>query len=129
MSGARGGAADRTPGEFRRTQNRIGGSSPSNARFVPPPVEQGQAALHQWAIAIQADDDLPLLVKIGSLHAQFETSDPFGDGNERVGRLLITFLLTEWGALRHPLLYLALPLWAPAPPCRRVLQPSAIHPR
>ena len=59
MSGARGGAADRTPGEFRRTQNWIGGSSPSNARFVRPPVEQGQAALYQWAIASHADDDLP----------------------------------------------------------------------
>ena len=65
MSGARGGAADRTPGEFRRTQNWISGSSPSNARFVRPPVEQGQAALHQWAIAIHADDDLPVLVNIG----------------------------------------------------------------
>jgi hypothetical protein len=72
----RGGTADRTPGEFRRTQNWIGGSSPSNARFVPPPVEQMQAALHEWEVAIHADDDLPVLVKIGLLHAQFETIHP-----------------------------------------------------
>jgi len=107
MSGVRGGTADRTPGEFRRTQNWIGGSSPSNARFVPPPVEQMQAALHEWELAIHADDDLPVLVRIGLLHAQFETIHPFIDGNGRVGRLLITFLLTEWGVLRHPLLYLS----------------------
>lgn len=107
MSDVRGGTADRTPGEFRRTQNWIGGSSPSNARFVPPPVEQMQAALHEWEVAIHADDNLPVLVKIGLLHAQFETIHPFIDGNGRVGRLLITFLLTEWGVLRHPLLYLS----------------------
>lgn len=107
MSGVRGGIADRTPGEFRRSQNWIGGSSPSSARFVPPPVEQMQAALHEWEAAIHADDDLPVLVKIGLLHAQFETIHPFIDGNGRVGRLLITFLLTEWGVLRHPLLYLS----------------------
>ena len=105
------------------------GGLPVHRPLRPAPVEQGQAALHPWAIGIHADDDLPWLVDIGQLHAQFETSDPFGDGNGRVGRLLITFLLTEWGALRHPLLWLALPLWAPAPPCRRVHQPSAIHPR
>ena len=107
MSGVRGGTADRTPGAFRRTQNWIGGSSPSNARFVPPPVEQMQAALHEWELSVHADDDLPVLVKIGLLHAQFETIHPFIDGNGRVGRLLITFLLTEWGVLRHPLLYLS----------------------
>jgi Fic family protein len=107
MSGVRGGTADRTPGAFRRTQNWIGGSSPSNTRFVPPPVEQMQAALHEWELSVHADDDLPVLVKIGLLHAQFETIHPFIDGNGRVGRLLITFLLTEWGVLRHPLLYLS----------------------
>lgn len=107
MSGVRGGTADRTPGQFRRTQNWIGGSSPSNARFVPPPVEQMQAALHEWEMAVHADDDLPVLVKIGLLHAQFETIHPFIDGNGRVGRLLITFLLTECGVLRHPPLYLS----------------------
>ena len=107
MSGVRGGTADRTPGEFRRTQNWIGGSSPTNARFVPPPVEQMHAALHEWEESIHAQDDLPPLVRIGLLHAQFETIHPFIDGNGRVGRLLITFLLTEWGVLRHPLLYLS----------------------
>ena len=107
MSGVRGGTADRTPGAFRRTQNWIGGSSPSNARFVPPPVEQMQAALHEWELSVHTDDELPVLVKIGLLHAQFETIHPFIDGNGRVGRLLITFLLTEWGVLRHPLLYLS----------------------
>ena len=107
MSGVRGGTADRTPGEFRRTQNWIGGSSPTNARFVPPPVEQMNAALHEWELSIHTTDMLPPLVKIGLLHAQFETIHPFIDGNGRVGRLLITFLLTEWGILRHPLLYLS----------------------
>lgn len=107
MSGMRGGTTDRTPGEFRRTQNWIGGSSPTNARFVPPPVEQMNAALHEWEVSIHTDDGLPPLVKIGLLHAQFETIHPFIDGNGRVGRLLITFLLTEWGILRHPLLYLS----------------------
>lgn len=107
MSGVRGGSADRTPGEFRRTQNWIGGSSPSNARFVPPPVDQMQAALRDWELSIHATDELPVLVKIGLLHAQFETIHPFIDGNGRIGRLLITFLLTEWGVLRHPLLYLS----------------------
>lgn len=107
MRGVRGGTAERTPGEFRRTQNWIGGSSPTNARFVPPPVEQMQAALHEWEVSIHAEDDLPALVKIGLLHAQFETIHPFIDGNGRVGRLLITYLLTEWGVLRHPLLYLS----------------------
>lgn len=81
MSGVRGGTADRTPGEFRRSQNWIGGSSPSNARFVPPPVEQMHAALHEWEVAIHTDDDLPVLVKIGLLHAQFETIHPFIDGD------------------------------------------------
>lgn len=107
MSGVRGGTADRTPGEFRRSQNWIGGSSPTNAHFVPPPVEQMHAALHEWEESIHAQDDLPPLVKIGLLHAQLETIHPFIDGNGRVGRLLITFLLTEWGVLRHPLLYLS----------------------
>jgi Fic family protein len=107
MSGVRGGTVDRTPGEFRRSQNWIGGSSPSNARFVPPPVEQMTDALHEWELAIHTDDGLPPLVRIGLLHAQFETIHPFIDGNGRVGRLLITFLLTEWGILRHPLLYLS----------------------
>jgi Fic family protein len=107
MSGVRGGSVDRTPGQFRRSQNWIGGSSPSNARFVPPPVEQMTEALHEWELAIHTQDGSPPLVRIGLLHAQFETIHPFLDGNGRVGRLLITFLLTEWGILRHPLLYLS----------------------
>jgi Fic family protein len=107
MTGVRGGTADRTPGEFRRSQNWIGGSAPSNARFVPPPVEQMHTALHEWEVAIHTQDELPPLVRIGLLHAQFETIHPFIDGNGRVGRLLITFLLTEWGILRHPMLYLS----------------------
>jgi Fic family protein len=107
MSGVRGGTADRTPGEFRRPQNWIGGSAPTNPRFVPPPVEQMHAALHEWEVAIHIQDELPPLVRIGLLHAQFETIHPFVDGNGRVGRLLITFLLTEWGILRHPMLYLS----------------------
>ena len=88
-------------------QNWIGGSSPTDARFVPPPVDQMQSALDEWEVAIHAANDLPALVRIGLLHAQFETIYPFIDGNGRVGRLLITFLLTEWGVLRHPLLHLS----------------------
>jgi Fic family protein len=107
MTGVRGGTADRTPGDFRRSQNWIGGSSPSNARFVPPPVEEMTRALHEWELAVHDQEGPPPLVRIGLLHAQFETIHPFIDGNGRVGRLLITFLLTEWGILRHPLLYLS----------------------
>jgi len=106
---ASGRGSEKSPGEFRRSQNWIGGTRPGNARFVPPPhpaVPDCMAALERF---LHADDDgLPLLVRAGLAHVQFETIHPFLDGNGRVGRLLITFLLCHGGALREPLLYLSL---------------------
>ena len=106
---ASGRGATMMPGEFRRTQNWIGGSRPGNAAFVPPPpnrVEACMAALERFIHA--TDDDLPALVRAGLAHVQFETIHPFLDGNGRLGRLLITLMLCDAGLLREPLLYLSL---------------------
>jgi Fic family protein len=106
MRGARG--ADRRPGTIRRSQNWIGGSRLGNAHFVPPPpdvVPDALAALDTW---IHADDSLPPLVRAGLAHVQFETIHPFLDGNGRIGRLLVTLLVEQWGLLDSPLLYLSL---------------------
>lgn len=106
---SRGRGSDRAPGEFRRTQNWIGGSRPGNAVFVPPPpqlVEECMAALETFLHG--QSDGLPILVRAGLAHVQFETIHPFLDGNGRIGRLLITFMLCESGVLREPLLYLSL---------------------
>lgn len=109
MENVRGGEPARTPGEVRRSQNWVGGTSPSNARYVPPPVDEMWEALGEWEKAIHDPKlVLPPLIHIGLLHAQFETIHPFLDGNGRVGRLLITFLLTERGILAKPLLYLSI---------------------
>jgi len=107
LQGVRGG--QHTPGELRRSQNWIGptGSGIANAMFVPPPPEEVPRALGDLEAFLHRSDDLPLLVKIGLAHAQFETIHPFLDGNGRIGRLLITFLLTEHGALHKPVLYLS----------------------
>lgn len=107
MEGVRGGRL--TPGELRRTQNWIGpgGSGLAEAVFVPPPPELVPEVLGELETFLHSADDLPLLVKIGLAHAQFETIHPFLDGNGRVGRLLITFLLTERGVLEKPVLYLS----------------------
>lgn len=107
MSDVRGGQPQKSPGEFRRTQNWIGGSSPANARFVPPPVDEMTHALGEWERSVHDRPPYPTLVHAGLLHAQFETIHPFVDGNGRAGRLLITFMLTEWGILSKPLLYLS----------------------
>ena len=90
LTGMRGG--ERDPGEFRRSQNWIGpaGCSLNTARFVPPPPGEMMDALSDLETFLHAEDDLPILVKIGLAHAQFETIHPFMDGNGRVGRLLIT---------------------------------------
>ncbi len=98
-----------TPGELRRTQNWIGpgGCTLADASFVPPPPHAVADALSNLERFLHADDDIPLLVKIGLAHAQFETIHPFLDGNGRVGRLLITFLLCEKDVLRKPVLYLS----------------------
>jgi Fic family protein len=107
LRGVRG--SDLTPGELRRTQNWIGpaGSPLANATFVPPPPGTVPDAMGDFERFLHASDDMPLLVKIGLAHAQFETIHPFLDGNGRVGRLLITFLLCERGVLHKPVLYLS----------------------
>lgn len=105
MSNVRGGESAKTPGEFRTTQNWIGGASPNTARFVPPPPQIVPEAFGNLEQFLHAPEPLPPLVKIGLAHAQFETIHPFLDGNGRTGRLLITFWLVEQGILRKPLLY------------------------
>lgn len=106
---ASGRGAAMMPGEFRRTQNWIGGTRPGNAAFVPPPPNQVQECMATLERFIHATDDgLPILVKAGLAHAQFETIHPFLDGNGRLGRLLITLMLCDGGLLRQPLLYLSL---------------------
>ena len=104
-----GRGSEKSPGEFRTTQNWIGGSRPGNAAFVPPPpteVADCMGALERFLHA--TDDGLPVLLRAGLAHVQFETIHPFLDGNGRVGRLLITLLLCDAGVLREPLLYLSL---------------------
>ncbi len=106
---SRGRGSGKDPGEFRRSQNWIGGRRPGNAAFVPPPhaaVPESMAALEHFLHA--EGDGLPVLLRAGLAHVQFETIHPFLDGNGRLGRLLITFLLCHAGVLREPLLYLSL---------------------
>lgn len=107
MRGVRGGRLQ--PGDLRASQNWIGpaGCTLNTATFVPPPHHAVPAALGDLENFLHASDDLPPLVKIALAHVQFETIHPFLDGNGRVGRLLITFLLTERGVLHKPVLYLS----------------------
>ena len=107
LRGGRG--ADKTPGEFRRSQNWIGGSRPGNAAFVPPPPEPMLECLDHFEYFLHDEKHrLPVLVEVGLIHVQFETIHPFLDGNGRLGRLLITLLLCAKGTLHEPLLYLSL---------------------
>ncbi len=107
LSGGRG--RNKAPGQFRRSQNWIGGSRPGNARFVPPPHERVGDLMGQLEKFLHDDPvKTPLLIKAALAHVQFETIHPFLDGNGRVGRLLITLLLCAEGALAEPLLYLSL---------------------
>lgn len=108
MEGVRGGEPAKTPGEFRRSQNWVGGPSPETARYVPPPVPEMKRALDELEKFLHREDHLPFLVKVGLAHSQFETIHPFLDGNGRIGRLLITFLLADREILREPLLYLSI---------------------
>ena len=107
MKGARGGGL--APGELRTSQNWIGpdGAALREATFVPPPPDVVPEALGDLEKFLYQKDDLPVLVKVGLAHAQFETIHPFLDGNGRMGRLLITLLLTERGKLARPVLYLS----------------------
>jgi Fic family protein len=107
MHGVRGGKLQ--PGELRRSQNWIGpaGCTLSTATFIPPPHDVVPGALGDLEKFLHAEDGLPPLVKIALAHVQFETIHPFLDGNGRIGRLLITFLLTERGVLHKPVLYLS----------------------
>jgi Fic family protein len=107
MQGVRGGRLQ--PGDLRTSQNWIGpaGSTLATASFVPPPHHELPQALGELEKFLHCDDGLPPLVKIALAHVQFETIHPFLDGNGRVGRLLITFLLTECGVLHKPVLYLS----------------------
>ncbi len=106
---SRGRGSEKSPGEFRRTQNWIGGTRPGNAHFVPPPpaqVEDCMAALERFIH--DEHSPYPTLVKTALAHVQFETIHPFLDGNGRIGRLLIAFILHNGGVLSSPLLYLSL---------------------
>lgn len=100
---------DKTPGEFKRSQNWIGrpGSTLRDALFVPPPPEDAQIAMGDLEKFMHQPSDLPLLVQCALIHYQFETIHPFLDGNGRVGRLLITFFLIWKGVIQKPLLYLS----------------------
>ena len=103
---ATGRGAQKTPGEFRRSQNWIGGTRPGNAAFVPPPPQDVPNCMGELEKFLHSDT--PALVKAALAHLQFETIHPFLDGNGRIGRLLITLLLCHEGILREPLLYASL---------------------
>jgi Fic family protein len=106
---SKGRGSNKEPGEFRRSQNWIGGTRPGNAAFVPPPPDRVMECMGQLELFLHEESPrLPLLIKAGLVHVQFETIHPFLDGNGRLGRLLITFLLCAGGALHEPILYLSL---------------------
>jgi Fic family protein len=106
LAGTRG--AGKQPGELRRSQNWIGGTRPGNAVFVPPPPERTAELLADMERFIHdTSTDLPPMVKVALIHAQFETIHPFLDGNGRIGRLLIAALFEHWGLLSEPLMYLS----------------------
>jgi Fic family protein len=105
MKDVRGGEPQKTPGEFRGSQNWIGGASPATARFVPPPWEEVGPAFADLERFLHDDEPMPALIKAGIAHAQFETIHPFLDGNGRVGRLLISFWLVEQQVIQRPILY------------------------
>jgi Fic family protein len=119
---SRGRGSNKEPGEFRRSQNWIGGTRPGNAAFVPPPPELVMECMGQLEIFLHMEArDLPLLVRAALVHVQFESIHPFLDGNGRLARLLIIFLLCAGGALSEPILYLSLHFKSNrgGPMCRR----------
>jgi len=95
------------PGEFRKSQNWVMGTNPADARFVPPPSEYVMEALSDLEKFFYSHEEIPILIKVGLIHSQFETIHPFLDGNGRTGRLLITFYLCQQGILERPVLYLS----------------------
>ncbi|MCK9522855.1 MAG: Fic family protein [Proteobacteria bacterium] len=106
---AKGRGSNQTPGEFRRSQNWIGGTRPGNAAFVPPPAEEVLECMSKLELFLHDQPEpTPVLLKAALAHAQFETIHPFLDGNGRLGRLLIALLLCEQKVLREPMLYLSL---------------------
>jgi len=106
---SRGRGGEKSPGEFRRSQNWIGGTRPGNAHFVPPPPQYVQDCMSDLERFLHNDGNpYPALIKAALAHVQFETIHPFLDGNGRIGRLLIAFILHHDGLLSQPLLYLSL---------------------
>jgi Fic family protein len=106
---AHGRGSGKTPGEFRRSQNWIGGTRPGNAMYVPPPADQVSACMGALELFLHDQPEAtPVLLKAALAHVQFESIHPFLDGNGRLGRLLITLLLCEQKALKEPMLYLSL---------------------
>ena len=106
MTGARS-TQHAYPGEFRHSQNWIGGKMPSDASFVPPAPQDMEKALDDLEKFIHANDDYPTLIKAGLLHSQFETIHPFADGNGRTGRMLVAMYMHHAGLLELPVLYLS----------------------
>mgnify|MGYP005752966725 FL=1 len=105
----KGRGSNQTPGEFRHSQNWIGGTRPGNAAFVPPPAEEVLECMSKLELFLHDQPEpTPVLLKAALAHVQFETIHPFLDGNGRLGRLLITLLLCEQNVLREPMLYLSL---------------------
>jgi Fic family protein len=126
LQSGRGGT--KSPGDFRRSQNWIGGSRPGNALFVPPPPTEMEACLDALERFMhEAESRLPALIKAGLLHVQFETIHPFLDGNGRIGRLLVTLYLCVNGVLHKPLLYLSLYLKTHRTDYYRLLQEVREH--
>ena len=126
LHSGRGGT--KSPGEFRRSQNWIGGTRPGNALFVPPPPTELDACLDALERFMhESESRLPALIKAGLLHVQFETIHPFLDGNGRIGRLLVTLYLCVNGVLRKPLLYLSLYLKTHRADYYRLLQEVREH--
>jgi Fic family protein len=105
----KGRGSNQAPGEFRRSQNWIGGTRPGNAAFVPPPAEKVMECMSRLELFLHDQPEpTPVLLKAALAHVQFETIHPFLDGNGRLGRLLITLLLCEQKVLQEPMLYLSL---------------------
>jgi Fic family protein len=105
LQGVRG--EGKTPGEFRKSQNWIGGHSIETASFVPPPAQEVMRLLHNLEKFMHDKNSIPVLLRTSLIHLQFEAIHPFLDGNGRIGRLLITFYLCQQGVLKKPLLYLS----------------------